>query len=322
MNYSTLRSKWLESLDAWADVREDIRAVVVVGSLGRGENQPADEWSDVDLLFITTNPQKYTKNNTWMVEIGPFWAGVLPPGETFGDWMPVHCGFSTFEGGMNADFLILSSGRVKWSLPLIRLLNRFPSLRRWLPENLTTLGADLGYLLRNGVKILRDKDGLAENLLQVIVSIPVVPSVPPSQKKFQDNVDDFWIGPPRIAAYLRRGRLMSAMKTLELTRRDLLKMIEWHARAKEGWNDDDMAYRPTRIEAWADPRISAILPRLYANYATEEIWQALFALMELYLWLSRETADRLEYQCIAEGEKIIAWVKECHSDYLKSISPL
>ena len=322
MNYSTLRSKWIESFLVWADVREDIRAVVVVGSLGRDGVQLADEWSDVDLLFITTDPKKYTKNSTWMEEIGPYWAGVLPLGETFGGWMPVHCGFSTFEGGMNADFLILSNGKIKWTLPLIRLLNRFPSLRRWLPENLSTLGADLGDMLRNCAKILRDKDGLAENLLHTIASIPFVYSMPPSPKKFQNNVDDFWIGPSRIAAYLRRGNLMSAMKTLELTRRDLLKMIEWHARAKGGWNGDDMAFRPTWIEAWADARVSTMLPHLYTNYETEEIWLALFALMELYSWLAGETATALGYQYMAEGEKVIAWVKECHSDYMKNISPL
>jgi len=315
MNHSACREQWIERFVAWANANEDIRAVILVGSLGRTEHDPADECSDADLLFITTKPEPYTKSNAWMKEVAPFWAGVLPPDETFGNWLPVHCGFSAYEDGVAAEFFILSSSRTRWVLPLIRFLNRFPSLRRWLPESIAELGTEVGEILRNGAKIILDKDGLANRLKEATLAIPVIPPSPPSRVKFQNNADDFWIGPPKIAADLCRGKLMSAMKTLELTRRDLLKMIEWHARAKDGWRGDDLAFRPTRIEAWADPRVKEMLPRLYARYNADEIWQALFALLELFPWLTAETAEALGYPCISEAEQIFTWVKECFSEH-------
>jgi hypothetical protein len=315
MNYSILRKQWLERFLAWANANDDIRAVILVGSMGRTVGEPADEWSDVDLLFITARPDEYTRDNAWMKEIGPFWAGVLPPDETFSGLLPVQCGFSAFEGGVAAEYFILPSARTKLVLPLIRLLNRIPSLRRWCPKSIAELGADVGDVLRNGAKVILDKDGLAKQLIETTLAIPVEPPSPPSQIKFQNNLDDFWIGPPKIVAGLQRGKLMSAIKPLELTRRDLLKMVEWHARAKDGWQGNDLAFRPTQIEAWAEPRVKEVLPRLFASYNSDKIWDTLFAMMELYSWLAVETADALEYPCVSEADRIISWVKECSLEY-------
>ncbi len=315
MNHSTLREQWIERFLACANANEDIRAVILVGSLGRTAGEPADEWSDVDLLFITAKTDEYIQDNAWMKEISPFWAGVLPPDETFGGLLPVHCGFSAYEDGVVAEYFILSSARTKLVLPLIRFLNRIPPLRRWFPECIAELGADVGAVLRNGAKVILDKDGLAKRLVETTLAIPVRPPSPPAQVKFQSNMDDFWIGPPKIVASLQRGKLVSAMKILELTRRDLLKMIEWHARAQEGWKSDDLAFRPTQIEAWAEPRVKELLPRLFASYNSDKIWDTLFAIMELYSWLAVETADALGYPCVSEADQIISWVKECSLEY-------
>ena len=319
MKYSIIRQEWIQRFVAWAKAREDIRAVILVGSMSSQDHDPADEWSDVDLLFITTKPDTYTKNNAWMSEVSPFWAGVIPPDEIFGGLLPIHCGFSVFEAGVAADFLILSKIQVQKAIPAILLLNRFPLLRRWLPENVATLGADAGDFLRNGAQILFDKDGLAKRLRETTLAIAVIPSAPPSQEKFQNNVDDFWIGPPRIAVHLLRGRLMAAMKTLDLSRRDLLKMVEWHARSKNGWDSDDMTYRPKQIEAWADSRAIEALPHIYANYNPDELWQALIGLMHLYPVLAMETAEALGYPCLSKSEQIIDWVKERFSEYSKAM---
>lgn len=242
MNYSAARGEWIERFVVWAKAREDIRAVLLIGSMGRDNHYPADEWSDVDLMFITSKPDTYTQDNAWMSEVGPFWSGILPPHETFGGLMRVRCGFSVFESGVAADFMILSSTRVRFLIPIIRFFNRFPVLRRGLPERISSLGTEIGDVFRNGAPIVFDKDGLAKRLMDSTLGTPNPPTLPPSQKKFQDNVDDFWIGPPRMVAHLFRGNLVAAMKTLNFGRGDLLKMIEWHTRSKNGLVSDDMVY--------------------------------------------------------------------------------
>ena len=52
-------SFFLSSVQQWANQSEDIKSLVLVGSHARGE---AREDSDVDLVIITLNPDKYTNN--------------------------------------------------------------------------------------------------------------------------------------------------------------------------------------------------------------------------------------------------------------------
>ncbi|MBE0695497.1 MAG: aminoglycoside 6-adenylyltransferase, partial [Anaerolineaceae bacterium] len=49
------------------------------------------------------------------------------------------------------------------------------------------------------------------------------------------------------------------------------------------------------LEEWADPRVRAALPLIFAPYGSQAIRSALFASMELFDWLSRETAQALGY---------------------------
>ncbi|MEE8392011.1 MAG: aminoglycoside 6-adenylyltransferase [Anaerolineae bacterium] len=139
MTLSTLQQQWIEQFTVWAESRDDVRAALVVGSHGRTDNYPADEWSDVDVMFITTKPGLYIENTVWMHDIGLFWTGVMSPGETFGGLLPVFCGFSVYEGGLCVDFFILSNARTKWMTRAIRLPNRYPDLRRWLPDSIANL---------------------------------------------------------------------------------------------------------------------------------------------------------------------------------------
>ena len=53
----------------WVQRVEDIRAAVVVGSRAC-ENHPADEWSDMDIVFYSTNPNQYFENQEWLKNMG------------------------------------------------------------------------------------------------------------------------------------------------------------------------------------------------------------------------------------------------------------
>jgi aminoglycoside 6-adenylyltransferase len=315
MSLSILQQQWIQRFTVWAESRNDVRAALVVGSHGRTNNHPADEWSDVDVLFITTKPRSYTENNAWMHEIGSLWTGVMSPEETFGGLWPVFCGFSVYEDGLTVDFFILSNARTEWMTRVVRLLDRYPGLRRRLPDSIASLGAEVGEFFHLGVRVLLDKDGLVERLRQAILAVPVTSPPPPSQQAFQHDIDDFWIGPPKVAANLRRGQLMAAMRTLESGKRRLLKWIEWHARAKSGWKEDGILYIPKWIDRWADPRALEVLPRIYARYDADEMWLALLEMMDLYCWLTAETADLLGYDCSFDAApRVTAWVKQCFTE--------
>lgn len=47
MTLFTLQQQWIDQFTVWAESRDDVRAALVVGSHGRTNDYPADEWSDV-----------------------------------------------------------------------------------------------------------------------------------------------------------------------------------------------------------------------------------------------------------------------------------
>src|SRR5215211_3842689 len=81
----------------WARRRPDIRAVVAVGSRARSEH-PADEWSDLDLILLTTDAQPYA-NEVWLSELGDVWVAYVEEANPGDPDVQV-----VFEGGVKGDF--------------------------------------------------------------------------------------------------------------------------------------------------------------------------------------------------------------------------
>jgi len=53
----------------WAQTIENIRAAFVVGSRARIDH-PADEWSDMDIIIFTSEPNYYLSNKEWLNNLG------------------------------------------------------------------------------------------------------------------------------------------------------------------------------------------------------------------------------------------------------------
>ena len=53
----------------------------------------------------------------------------------------------------------------------------------------------------------------------------------------------------------------------------------------------------------------------FARHEVEDVWRALFATMELFRWLARETAEKLgmTYRIFAE-ERATEWVSRCFAE--------
>lgn len=72
----------LERVTAWARARDDLRALLLVGSYARDEARPD---SDVDLLLLTTDPAGYGRDDTWLQVLLP--AATITREQR---WGPVH----------------------------------------------------------------------------------------------------------------------------------------------------------------------------------------------------------------------------------------
>jgi aminoglycoside 6-adenylyltransferase len=165
------------------------------------------------------------------------------------------------------------------------------------------------------VRVVLDKDGLIARFHSAFPAADQ-PHRPPTRLEFRNAVDEFWFRAVWTAKHLRRGELWWAktegcdgrMKSL------MLRMLEWHACARHGW-DYDTWEGGRFLEEWADPRALPELRDVFAHYDGEDVRRALLATMALFRWLASETADRLGYPYPRDAdERVTEWVKTCLSE--------
>jgi len=246
----------------WAASREDVVALLVVGSQARTD-VPADRWSDLDLIFLLDDPQPYIEDATWVREFGT-------PVVTFlettldGHWERRVL----YETGEDVDFVLFPASIVE------------------------RLGGSTGAaeLLARGYRLLVDRIGLAEQLGQVSERAPAPAA--PTQHEFTELASDFWYHALWTAKKLRRGEVFTAIDCLDGYMKALLvTLLGWHARAVEPAADTWHAGR--FLERWADPGALAALERAFAHYDLRDVARALWETIDLWQGLEEETASRL-----------------------------
>ncbi len=265
----------LERFVAWAQTQPDIRAAVVIGSRARNDH-PADDWSDLDLLVVTSDPDRLLAQIDWLAHIGTPWITFLE-GTATGGLVERRV---LFEGGLDVDFAPAP----------VTLAQQFANGPP--PE--------VAGIFSRGARVVLDKDGLAERLV-VARGAPPAPQ-PPAPGEFMNLVDDFWYHAVLTAKKLRRGELWTAKLCCDsYMKRLVLAMIEWHARAASGWRDTWHSGR--FLEEWADPRAIAGLRAAFAHYDEADVGRALSATIDLFRWLATETAERLGHSYPAASDE-------------------
>ena len=266
----------IENLVAWANAQDDVRAAVVIGSRARSDH-PADRWSDLDVLIVASDPQRYWLTADWLAAVGTPWLTFTEP--TFDGGLERR---ALFAGGLDVDFAFL---------PL--------DVARQMAG--TALPPDVADILRRGARVLVDKDGLVAQFRPSEATMPT--AQPPTQVEFLEVVHDFWYHAVWTAKHLRRGELWWAKGGCDNHLKGLLRrMLEWHAHATKG-PDCDTWMRGRFLEEWADRRAVEQLRHAFAHYDEADVWRALVATMELFRWVALETAGRWGYPYPALGDE-------------------
>ena len=243
----------------------------VVGSRARVVDHPADEWSDLDIALVVTDPEHYLSAVSWVESIGNPWLTFVEAAAG----SPLMERRVLFEGGLDVDFLLIP-------------LDMF--------QQVVKMGvtSDTANLFGRGVRVLLDKDGLAAQL--EVFMVEGQPLQSPSEAELLQVINDFWYHTVWTAKHLRRGELWWAKSCCDAHLKWLLlRMIEWHARATKGQSCDTWM-RGRFLEEWVDPRALEELRKAFAHYDTADVWRALFATMDLFRWLSVETAEQSGYK--------------------------
>lgn len=265
LNVNTRMELMTAAAADWARQRDDVRALLVVGSQARA-NVPADRWSDLDLVLIVDDPEPYAEDPSWVREFGQ-------PVLTFLEDTPVGQRERRvlYESGEDVDF------------PL------FPVTALELFEQ----SENAAHLLARGYRVLVDRIGLAERLARVAAAVER--PRPPTQRDFTQLASDFWYHALWAAKKLRRGEVFTAKGCLDGYMKDrLVTLLEWHARAIDAsvdtWHDGRF------LERWADPGALAALERAFAHYDVRDVARALWETIDLWQGLEEETASRLGFE--------------------------
>ena len=264
-----------EHIQTWAQNQPAIRAILVVGSQAR-RDRPADHWSDLDLQAFVTDIDLYLANLAWLGALGTMWVSIQyqdPGGE------PEV--LTLFEGGQKVDF------------------HFFPvaELNRMVDEQA------LDKIYQRGYSILLDKDGLTEDLLTPTYAGPTLEK--PSRLSFHQNIEFFWYGAAQVSKLIRRRDLWFVKNGDWRLKNCLLQLIEWHARAQNGW-DYDTWYAGKFIDEWTDEHTRNALNQVFGHYNTADSWRSLLATISLYRQLANETATLLGYPYPSEMDANIS----------------
>ncbi len=282
----------------WAKTQDHIRLAIVVGSRARTD-APADKWSDLDIVIYSNEPHKLIESAEWVSTFGnPVITFIEPTAGGSGDTYERRV---LYDNGLDVDFAI----------------DPFEGVREIQKHGVThELVNETRDVIGRGIRVLIDKENMMETFLREYHAIKPPLLHIPSEHEFLERVNDFWYHAVWTAKKLRRGELWEGKACLDsfMKGRCLLPLIEWHARVTHG-NDYDTWFRGRFMERWADPRIIAELRSAFAHYDEDDVWQALANTMQLFRWITREVAEKLDYTYPKDADQFASrWVDAAYWD--------
>ena len=249
-----------QPLLTWARGEAAIRAVVVTGSLARGDGS-VDQYSDLDAQIITRDIAAYTRDDSWLDGLGKVWI-------RFPLYEDAPYRLVWFAGGHKVDFQFLDVERVRSEIASGSMSDEY----------------------QRGYIVALDKDGMYDSLPPSPRVFPPPPA--PSQEEILATINEFWFEALHVAQFIRR-REFWVVKWRDWTMKlDLLRMLEWQARATRA--DVNTWLLGKRVQQWTDAASRASIKQIWAAWDAEALWRALLEQVKLFSRLSSETCAALE----------------------------
>jgi aminoglycoside 6-adenylyltransferase len=270
----------IENLLAWALSSGEIKAAVMVGSRARAD-RPADEYSELDLALVVSDPELFLTTNRWLDALGYLWLSFVE--DTVGGGKERRV---LFEGALDVDFILFPVQGIQQTLAM----------------------GEVQSLLNRGYRILMDEIGLIDDLAAIP---PFAQAMPPSPIEFTSLVNNFWYHSVWAAKKLCRGELWMAKSCVDSYMKELLlRMIEIHAHAANGWQYDTW-HSGRFLDQWVEQKVRDSIQFIFARYNKDEIGRALLETMELFRLLAIEAAEKLGFEYPADADKhVTEWVKK------------
>lgn len=263
---------------SWAQTVEDIRAAFIVGSRARNDH-PADEWSDMDIIFFTSKQSYYLSNSEWLENLGEVWTSFAS--QTAGGDPEL---LTLFEGGWQVDFVIHSIEQLKHNVE-----------HQIVPNN-----------FYRGVKVIIDKEGIAKNIMPQCFSVPQGKAL--SEDNFIQSANMFWFIALNLAKQILRNDLWVVKVRDSNMKELLLLMIEWHEKVVNG-TDYDTWHAGRFLSEWASEETQLELQELFGHYDRVDSWKALTGTISLFKRLAHDISRRMNFSYPNDLEKNVSdWI--------------
>ncbi|KAB1229695.1 AadS family aminoglycoside 6-adenylyltransferase [Chryseobacterium viscerum] len=263
-----VREEKLEQIIHWAENNPDIRAVLLTSSLVN-PYAPVDDLSDLDIELVFENRTSYESGNEWI--------------QLFGDPISMIEEDDRVFEGKHAMKMVLYKDHVKVDFKLYQVLDFIGEVNEEnLPEDW-----DVGY------KVLIDKDNLTKNLKPPTYQSIMIQK--PTDKKFQQLMNDFWWDTTYVAKCLKRGDIFYAKFMSEnVLRTDyLVPLIEWHIASHHNWNHITTNKHGRLFKKYLPSDLWNRIEATFSGSDIDENWKALFGYADLVHELGTSLAEKL-----------------------------
>lgn len=250
--------KLIKSITQWSKGREEVRALILLGSHARKTR--TDRMSDIDLCLFVTNPADLIDDRVWLHQFAPVWASTT---EQEGDHKIVNV---IYEPGLMVEIGIYAT------------------------DVLLGMQSALPQYMESGYAILVDKDKTARDLPKP--SNTYIPPEDPTPELFHAVIQRFWFNVYNNAKYIWRGEYWRAKTCDWQLKQDLLQMMGWHAALCRGQTNFTI-YKGKHLQEWTDPETYTALMSAFGRFYPADSWRALEETIKLFSRLAKEIAETL-----------------------------
>lgn len=264
------REEKLERIIHWAENNPDIRAVLLTSSL-INPYAPVDDFSDLDVELVFENRSSYESGNEWV--------------RLFGEPISMIEEDDRVFEGKHAMKMVLYKDHVKVDFKLYQVTEFIEEINEdTLPEDW-----DVGY------KVLIDKDDLTKNLKPPTYQSIMIQK--PTEKEFQQLMNDFWWDTTYVAKCLKRRDIFYAKFMSEnILRTDyLVPLIEWYIAGNHDWNNITTNKHGRLFKKYLSADLWNKVEKTFSGSDIEENWKALFEWTDLVHELGTSLAVKLNF---------------------------
>lgn len=256
--YIDIKKKLIEH----ASQDNDIKAIVAIGSSTR-EEVKADEYSDLDLIIVSENPDKWYSGE-YPELLGNVNISFIEP--TLGGGKERRC---IYDEDRDVDMLIFTQSQFDDALK----------------------AGVANHVMNRGYVVLYDAIAIEEEIGIYVKKGHFNPDM--AADEFENMLNDFFFHNIWASKKLLRGELWSAKMCVDAYLKNyLLKAIEiycYEFDEKDVWHDGRF------IDKWAGESIINELNKCFAHYDKEDVLSALKATNRLFEEITRETAVKKGY---------------------------